>query len=88
MQCVSTPPLPHVTNVSPNAGPAGGGSIVDIEGKGLGRATGVNFGSFAAASFTVLSPYAVEATAPPGSATVDVTVTSAGGTSATSSRDD
>jgi hypothetical protein len=87
MQCVSTPPLPHVTNVSPNAGPAGGGSVVDIEGRGLGRATGVHFGTIAAASFTVLSPYAIAATAPPGSGTVDVTVTGAGGTSTTSSSD-
>src|SRR5207247_2095163 len=51
--------------------------------------TGVRFGSVRPSTFTVLSDTTLVATSPPQAAgTVDLTVTSAGGTSATSSSDE
>jgi hypothetical protein len=61
---------------------------VTIYGTGFTNATGVSFGSTAAASFTINNDNSITAIAPattPGS--VDVTVTSAGGTSAISASD-
>ncbi len=65
---------------------AGGTSVV-ITGSNLTGATGVSFGSTAATSFTVNSATQITAKAPAGSGTVDVTVTTPGGTSSTSSAD-
>ena len=79
---------PTVTGVSPTAGPTAGGTTVAIAGTGFSGATGVYFGLSAASSYTVNSPTSITATAPAGSAgTVDVTVTTPGGTSATSAAD-
>jgi hypothetical protein len=76
---------PTVTGVSPNTGTTAGGGTVTITGTNFTGATAVSFGAVAAASFTVNSATSITATAPPESAgTVDVTVTTAGGTSATS----
>jgi hypothetical protein len=83
----ATPPTPRVTGVSPNAGVTAGWNPVEITGSGMATTTAVHFGSVAATNVTVLSPYAIVATAPPGTATVDVTVTTAGGTSAVSAAD-
>lgn len=59
-----------------------------IAGSGFTGATAVDFGSTAATSYTVNSDAQVTASSPAGSAgTVDVTVTTAGGTSATGSAD-
>jgi hypothetical protein len=81
-------PAPTVTGVSPSAGPTGGGTSVTITGTNLTGATGVAFGSTAATSFTVNSATQITATAPAGTAgTVDVTVTTPGGTSTTSTAD-
>jgi hypothetical protein len=61
---------------------------VTITGANLSGASAVKFGSVAAASFAVTSPTQITATSPAGSAgTVDLTVTTAGGTSATSTAD-
>lgn len=88
LDCTSTTaPVPSVTGLSPATGPTDGGTLVQITGTNLGGATAVYFGSVQATSLTVLSPYAVAAVAPPGSATVDVTVRAPGGTSAVSSAD-
>jgi hypothetical protein len=76
-------PAPTVTNVNPNGGPPSGGTTVIITGTEFSGATAVRFGSNAAASFTVNGPNQITAISPPGSGTVDVTVTTAGGTSAT-----
>ena len=74
---------PYVTALSPSSGSTGGGTKVTITGKNFGGATGVKFGVAPATSFELLSPEEITATAPPGaSGTVDVTVTTAGGTSA------
>ncbi len=73
--------LPGVTGVSPAGGPATGGTIVTITGTNLAGVLAVHFGTAAATSFTVESPSAITATAPPGTGTVDVTVTGGAGTS-------
>jgi hypothetical protein len=75
-------PLPRVTKVNPDLGPTSGGTSVTITGARLGGATAVDFGGVSAASFTVNSPESITAVSPPeGPGTVDVTVTTAAGTS-------
>jgi alpha-tubulin suppressor-like RCC1 family protein len=74
-------PIPTVTHVAPESGPAGGGTTVTITGVELAGATEVKFGSAKATSFTVDSPTSITAVAPPGTATVYVTVTTLAGTS-------
>ncbi len=79
---------PIVTAVSPGGGPIAGGTIVTITGTSLTGASAVEFGGTAARGFTVNgSGTSITATAPSGSGTVDVAVTTPGGTSATSSAD-
>jgi len=81
-------PAPRVTGISPTIGPAAGGTTLTISGTGFTAATGVSFGSTAAASFTINSDTSITAVSPAASAgTVDVTVTSAGGPSAASAMD-
>ncbi|CAB5690482.1 IPTL-CTERM protein sorting domain [Delftia tsuruhatensis] len=79
---------PTVTSISPTAGPTAGGTSVTITGTNLSGATAVTFGGTAASGFTVNSGTQITATSPARSAgMVDVTVTTVGGTSATSSAD-
>jgi len=79
---------PTVAGVSPNAGPLAGGTSVTITGTGFTGATSVDFGGTAATNVNVVSATQITATDPAESAgTVDVTVTTPGGTSATSSAD-
>ena len=81
-------PAPAVTGVSPTTGLTTGGTTVTITGTSFIGVTGVKFGSTAAASFSVNSETQITAVSPAGSAgTVDITVTTAGGTSATSAAD-
>jgi hypothetical protein len=68
-------------------GPSGGGNIFDVTGNGLASAKAVHFGAKAATNILVLSPYAIAAVAPAGTGTGDVTVTTAGGTSAAGDAD-
>jgi polyvinyl alcohol dehydrogenase (cytochrome) len=81
------PPPPTVGSVAPNSGPTAGGTSVTITGTNFTGATAVKFGTAPAATFTVISTTQIAATSPPGSGTVDVTVTTAGGMSATSAAD-
>jgi hypothetical protein len=81
----STEPIPVVTAVSPNSGPAG--TQVTITGENFDGASSVNFGGTPAASFTLDSSTQITAIAPPGSGTVDVTVTAGGGTSQVTTAD-
>jgi hypothetical protein len=85
-------PTPEVTKVEPNFGPASGGTSVTITGTNFKGVTAVDFGSKAAASFTVNSETSITAVSPakmgtmecaggPGSGCVDVTVTTPAGTS-------
>jgi hypothetical protein len=77
-------PLPAVTGISPAAGPSAGGSVVTISGTGFTGASTVQFGSTAAQSVTVLTDAMLTALSPAGVAgTVDVTVTTPDGASAT-----
>ena len=80
-------PPPTVANVNPNTGPMQGGTSVTITGTNFSEVTAVRFGSNAAGSFIVNSTTQITATSPAGIGTVDVTVTTPGGTSATSTAD-
>ncbi len=82
-----TAAVPTVTNVAPSTGAAGGGTSVTITGTNLTGATAVKFGANAATGVIVNSATSITATSPTGTGTVDVTVTTPGGTSATSGND-
>jgi hypothetical protein len=79
-------PAPTVTGVSPASGPAGGGTEVTITGTNLANASAVHFGGNSA-PITSDNYSQIKATVPAGTGTVDVTVTTPGGTSATSQSD-
>jgi hypothetical protein len=69
-----------ITGVSPNTGPAGGGTEVTITGTGFTGATGVMFGGVAGADFTVVDDSTITVTTPAGTAgAVDVVVVHPGG---------
>jgi len=80
---------PSLTTVSPVSGPLTGGTPVTLLGTNFLGASAVMFGSVAVTDFTIaLSGTAIFTTAPVhGAGTVDVTVTTPGGTSATSPAD-
>ena len=78
---------PTVTGISPTSGPAAGGTTVIITGRDFTGASKVLFGRVAASRFTVNSATQITAVSPAGSGTVDVRVTTPGGTSATSNAD-
>jgi hypothetical protein len=78
------PPLPTVTHVDPNIGPAAGDTAVTITGPSgtdFTETSAVKFGSIAAASFSVNSATSITAVAPEGVGVVDVAVTTPSGTS-------
>ena len=77
-----------VTGVSPTAGSAAGGNTVTITGSDFIGALEVDFGSTPATAFTVDSDTSITATAPPGTGTVDITVTGLLGTSSTGTADE
>ena len=84
---VTVVPAPTVTSLSPTSGPTGGGTTVTISGTNLSGATAVKFGTVSA-TVTADGASSITATTPAESAaTVDVTVTTPGGTSATSTSD-
>jgi hypothetical protein len=73
---------PTVTGVNPALGLVTGGTKVSVKGTGFTSGTTVQFGSTPATSVTVLSSTSLSVVAPPGSpGLVDVTVTTADGTS-------
>ncbi len=75
------PARPTLTGVTPASGPTTGGNGVVIFGTNLGGATAVDFGSAAAPVLSVSTDGTQLATiAPPGSGTVDVSVTTPAGT--------
>ena len=74
-------PAPTLTSASPTRGPAGGGNTVVITGTGLSGTTVVSFGGTAAGTYSVDSATQITAEAPAGSGTVQITVTTPGGTS-------
>ncbi|HEX7656694.1 MAG TPA: Ig-like domain-containing protein [Sphingomonas sp.] len=78
---------PTVTSISPTAGPLAGGTTVVVTGTNFTGATGVAFGATPATGFTVNSATQITATAPAGTGTIDVQVTTAGGASAFTAAD-
>lgn len=78
---------PTVTKVAPHTGAAKGKTKVTITGANFTGATEVKFASNEAQSFSVGSATSITAHSPAGSGTVDVTVTTAAGKSATSTAD-
>jgi hypothetical protein len=81
-------PAPIVSGVHRRRGPEGGGVPVTITGANFVAVTGVSFGSDSAASFSVDSATSITAITPPEPpGRVNVTVTTANGTSALSGKD-
>lgn len=75
---------PTVTALAPSGGSTAGGTPVVVTGTNFQSVSAVVFGTNAATSFTYLNPNTIDATAPAGSAgTINVTVTTPLGTSAT-----
>ena len=79
--------VPVVSSVMPVNGPQAGGTSVTISGSNFNNAIAVRFGTSAAASFTVISANQITAVSPAGNNVVDITVTTAGGTSIASAVD-
>ncbi|MFF1909914.1 IPT/TIG domain-containing protein, partial [Kitasatospora sp. NPDC058218] len=75
------PPAPTLGTVSPTQGASAGGTSVTLTGSHFTGATAVKFGASAAPSFTVSADSVITTVSPPGSGTVQVTVTTPGGTS-------
>ncbi len=86
---VTTTAAPVVTSISPTSGPAAGGTTVTITGSGFTNAYAAYFGAVAATSFDPISDSQITAVSPAGTSgdTVDVTVDTGNGTSATSAAD-
>lgn len=79
---------PVVTCITPTSGSSQGGTAVDIWGAGFTGASAIDFGTGNSPSqYTVVSDSDISATSPAGTGTVDITVTTSMGTSATSSSD-
>ena len=75
---------PRVTSINPSFGPPSGGTLVTIQGSGFdpGTPTTVYFGVTPATSITVVNTTTIMAVSPPSApGTVNVTVTTYGGTS-------
>jgi IPT/TIG domain len=84
----SGPPKPTVTSVTPSSGPTAGGTSVTIGGTNFKKVRMVKFGSTNATSFAVNSAKSITAVSPQEVAgKVDVTVTTAKGTSPISATD-
>ena len=79
--------VPAVAGVTPNRGPPSGGNAVMITGANFAEVSAVKFGSANAASFEVVSEGSIRAISPAGAGTVDVTVTTPNGTSASTPAD-
>src|SRR5207253_2139795 len=79
---------PTVASVNPTSGTTAGGTSVTITGSHFTGASSVKFGATHASSFSVDTDGQITATSPVhAAATVDITVTTVGGTSATSASD-
>jgi hypothetical protein len=78
---------PTVTKITPAVGPLGGGTVVAVTGTSFTSSSTVSFGGVRATNVRVSGATYLLATSPSGSGSVDVTVTTPGGTSATSSAD-
>jgi hypothetical protein len=83
-------PAPRVTKINPDIGPKTGGTVVIITGTGFTGATAVSFGGIPATLFTVNSATQITVTSPAQSnpGTINVIVTTPGGTSGPSPPND
>jgi hypothetical protein len=80
--------MPVVYGVSPNSGPTPGQTYVLINGVGFTGATSVHFGATLANNNLSVNENSISVSAPPGTAgTVDIRVTTPGGTSAITTGD-
>jgi hypothetical protein len=79
--------VPAVSGLTPAAGPGSGGTVLTITGTGLTGATKVTFGAISATTYTVNSDSSITVTAPAGTGSVHVRVTTPVGTSATGTHD-
>lgn len=77
---------PTIRRVSPRTGAEAGGRVVTITGTGYSEATAVYFGTVPGLDLKVVSATSITVEAPPGTGTVAVTVTTPGGTSATTGK--
>jgi hypothetical protein len=80
-------PGPVINSISPNNGPSAGGTVVTITGTNFDSGSVVKFGNNVAVS-QYFSRTQLTATAPPGSGTVDITVTNGSQTSQPIFRDE
>ncbi len=78
---------PAISGITPVEGPVAGGTTVTITGTGFIAGSTVTFGDTPATNVVVHSPTSITAVSPLGAGTVNVTVTTAGGTSATNAGD-
>jgi hypothetical protein len=83
----TAPPRPALTKVSPASGTSVGGTSVTITGTNLAGATQIDFGPGYPGGIAACSATRCSSVAPPGAGTVDITVTTPGGTSAKSAAD-
>ena len=81
------PRVPSIKSIAPEHGPLGGGTTVIIYGKNLGGVTDVSFGTSPSSLVTPINQNEVLALSPAGTGTVDITVTTAAGTTATGPSD-
>jgi len=79
--------VPIVRSIVPDHGPQSGGTSVLLRGSNIVNATAVDFGGTPASTFTIRSQNSLMVTSPPGTGTVDVTVTTPDGTSGIASAD-
>lgn len=83
-----SPLIPSVTAISPNTGPAAGGTVVTITGVNLTGATGAQFGLVAGTAFSVTNDTTAVVTTPAQPAgVVDLVIVDAAGNSAISPAD-
>lgn len=88
VRLVLVPPAPSISGVSPTSGTTAGGTSVTITGTDFTGASSVKFGSTDAASFSVVNNSTITAVSPAGAAgTVDIRVTTTGGTSSIAAAD-
>ena len=73
--------VPVITSVAPDVGPSSGGTTVTITGKRFQHVSAVDFGATPAAGYTVVNSRTITCVTPPGTGTVDVSVTNESGAS-------
>ena len=82
---ISANPAPTISGVSPNSGPAAGGTAITISGTNFRTGAVVQFGGLAASSVQIVNATQIQAVTPAeSSGTIDVTVQDSDGLTATS----